>query len=316
MGEHSSRNTMTARKAAAIADTALRWSPLQLSFRIGSSHKLATLAYHGIDDPSEFVRQLDYLRRHHHPISVAELAVAIRRQEPLPRHPVLITFDDGMRSVVEIALPLMQERGIPGAAFVVAGHLDTHKPFWWEEVEYLFTHGGRSDPIHASSGAELIRGLKTRPDQERLAMMQQLRDTACAPPLAVPQLTTSEVLTLESAGITIGNHSLTHPLLDRCDDRKVQGEIEEAHLRLSGILGHEPTVFAYPNGNIDPRARQALANHGYEAAFLFDHRLGPTPPTDPLGISRLRVNSTTPMNRYAVILSGLHPAIHRARGRS
>ena len=81
-------------------------------------------------------------------------------------------------------------------------------------------------------------------------------------------------------------------------------------------LGHAPRTFAYPNGDWDGRAEEALADAGYEAAFLFDHRANPATPRHPLRISRLRVNSTTSPGRFATIVSGLHPALHRARGRS
>jgi hypothetical protein len=51
-------------------------------------------------------------------------------------------------------------------------------------------------------------------------------------------------------------------------------------------------------------------------AFLFDHRLAPLPLREPLRISRLRVNSDTSTDRFRIILSGLHPTVHRVRGGS
>jgi hypothetical protein len=51
-------------------------------------------------------------------------------------------------------------------------------------------------------------------------------------------------------------------------------------------------------------------------AFLFDHRVNPATPGHPLRISRVRVNDHTSLDRFAVIVSGLHPALHHARGRS
>jgi hypothetical protein len=56
-----------------------------------------------------------------------------------------------------------------------------------------------------------------------------------------------------------------------------------------------------------------LSNLCYSAAFLFDHRHA-RPGSHALRISRLRVNSTTSIDRFAAILSGLHPAVHKARG--
>ena len=113
----------------------------------------------------------------------------------------------------------------------------------------------------------------------------------------------------------VENHSLTHPLLDRCDDDDVRAEVLAAHERLAAVLGREPRSFAYPNGNWDVRAERVLQELGYPTGFLFDHRLGPRLPDHPLRISRLRVATSTPPDRFETILSGLHPAVHALRGR-
>jgi peptidoglycan/xylan/chitin deacetylase (PgdA/CDA1 family) len=83
---------------------------------------------------------------------------------------------------------------------------------------------------------------------------------------------------------------------------------------LTAVLGHAPRAFAYPNGNFDARAEQVLKEQAYQVAFLFDHRLTPTILADPLRISRLRVSTTTSLDRFAAIVSGLHPAVHHAQG--
>ena len=74
---------------------------------------------------------------------------------------------------------------------------------------------------------------------------------------------------------------MTHPCLPHCDDAKVAAEITGAHRLLRDALGREPATFAYPNGDWDPRAEEVLADTGYEAAFLFDHRANPSNPRHP-----------------------------------
>jgi peptidoglycan/xylan/chitin deacetylase (PgdA/CDA1 family) len=103
--------------------------------------------------------------------------------------------------------------------------------------------------------------------------------------------------------------------LDHCSDETVKEEIVRTHDFLVDV-GIAPSSFAYPNGNFDPRAAQVLKELEYEAAFLFDHRIGTFPVVDRLQISRIRVDSTTSVNRLRIILSGLHPALHHALGRS
>jgi peptidoglycan/xylan/chitin deacetylase (PgdA/CDA1 family) len=151
-------------------------------------------------------------------------------------------------------------------------------------------------------------------DDDRLATIAGLRRVAESPAPRVPQLHRHELRALESDGVAVGNHSHTHPCLPRCPDARIGAEVADAHSVLTDALGHAPIAFAYPNGDCDARTRQAVEDCGYGVAFLFDHRLSPAVPADPLRVSRLRVDSTTSLDRFRTILSGLHPAVHRLRG--
>ncbi|MYV98447.1 polysaccharide deacetylase family protein [Streptomyces sp. SID3343] len=293
-------------------DALLRRSPAQVWFARRARVRLAVLGYHGISDPQRFADQLDRLRRTARPVSLDDVEDAIARRRALPERAVLLTFDDGERSILEHGLPLLKERGIPGVAYVVASVLGTDTPFWWHEVEHHVFAGARvaGEPERTASG--WLGHLKSIPHRERLALLARLREGR--KPLLTPQLTAAELGVLESGGVRVEHHSLTHPLLDRCPDDVVRAEIVDAHERLTAVLGRAPRSFAYPNGNWDARAEQLLTDLDYRTAFLFDHRLGPRLPEHPLRISRLRVGSNTGPDRFATIVSGLHPAVHALRG--
>jgi peptidoglycan/xylan/chitin deacetylase (PgdA/CDA1 family) len=288
----------------ATLDRLLARSPAQWAFHRRAGQRLVVLAYHAVDDPARFVAQLDHLVDAAAPQPLEAVVDAVHGRRALPARAVLITFDDGARSVYDEALPLLRERGLPAAAFVVTGLLDTDQPYWWTEVEAL---AGREGPA-------LVRRLKGVPDDDRLATIADLRRAASSPAPRVPNLRRHELRALESAGIAVGSHSHTHPCLPRCRDDKIRAEVADAHAVLTEALGHAPTAFAYPNGDCDGRTRQAVQACGYEVAFLFDHRLSPVTPRDPLRVSRLRVDSTTSLDRLSTTVSGLHPAMHRLRG--
>jgi peptidoglycan/xylan/chitin deacetylase (PgdA/CDA1 family) len=296
-------------------DGVLRWSPAQLAFLRRAASRLTVLAYHGVDDPETLGRQLDHLTRTMHPVSLDEVAEAAARRRELPPRAVLITFDDGHRSLLKEGLPLLRERGLPAVAFVIAGLLGTDQPFWWTEVEALLERGGRAGRHAGLEPAALVARLKTVPDAERLEVIDGLRRTARQPAPRTGQLRLHELPALERAGVAVENHSLTHPCLPNCRDGKVHAEVLEAHRRLRQALGREPRAFAYPNGDWDERAERALREAGYALGFLFDHHPNPPVPPHPLRVSRFRVNSDTTLDRFALILSGLHSALHHARGR-
>jgi peptidoglycan/xylan/chitin deacetylase (PgdA/CDA1 family) len=299
-----------------FGDGLLRWSPAQTWFRWRATRRLAVLAYHEIADADRFGEHLDHLRSTARPVSVEEVVDAARGRYQLPSRAVLVTFDDGDRSLVEVAMPMLRERGIPAAAFVIPSLLDTDEPFWWDEVTELVRAGARSSRAPANEPGAAVRALKGLPDGERLAAIDELRNTRRGPKLRAPQLRREELALLESAGIEIGSHSYSHVSLARCSAEVVETEITRAHEALAAAAARPPRAFAYPNGDEDPGAEAILRDLGYEVAFLFDHRLAPLPLREPLRISRLRVNSDTSTDRFRIILSGLHPTVHRVRGGS
>lgn len=277
---------------------------------------MATLAYHGVDSAEAFSRHLDVLVEETHPVPLDDVADALAGRAALPRRAVLVTFDDGYRNVLDVGMPLLAERGIPAVVFVVAGLLDRDEPFWWQEVEDLVSAGGTSERTGATRAPrDVVRSLKAVPDGERRAALDELRATASRPARRTTQLRTPELRLLESEGIAVGNHSLTHACLTRCNDEELAREVRESQEILTAALGRPPAAFAYPNGDCDDRVRRAVAAGGQQVGFLFDHRLTRFPPPDPLRLSRVRVDSTTTLDRFRTIISGLHPSLHHARGR-
>jgi hypothetical protein len=64
---------------------------------------------------------------------------------------------------------------------------------------------------------------------------------------------------------------------------------------------------------VDARVEACVADVGYALGFAFDHRVVNGSP-DLLRVSRIRVDSNTPVDGFRIRVSGLHPALHAARG--
>ena len=305
----SRRSGRMYQRVAGGAEWMLARSPVQLAMNTWR-RRLAVLAYHGVDDPVQLARHLDWLGDHAAVVSLEQVTDAVRFGAPLPPRAVLLTFDDGEPSVLDHGAPLLRERGMPAVAFVVAGLVDTDTAFWWTEVEELATEVGAD----RGDTAGLVRRMKALPDGQRRHEIERLRERAGHAAVR-RQLSPEELRKLELDGIAVGNHSLTHPCLDRCDDTTLRTEVHQAHEVLTEMLGHPPTAFAYPNGNVDGRVRGVVASAGYTTAFGFDHRLV-SRHADPLCVSRVRVDSSTRLDRFRTLVSGVHPALHHLRGRS
>ena len=101
------------------------------------SRALRVLAYHALEDttgagrferygvrPEDFRHQIALLQRAGYQfVSAAEVVHFVRGAGGLPRRPVLLTFDDCYVSLLEHALPVLEDLGIPAVAFAVTGRL-------------------------------------------------------------------------------------------------------------------------------------------------------------------------------------------------
>lgn len=282
----------------------------QASLRI-ARRRLVVLAYHQVPDRARFASHLDHLAANASPVDLDAVVAAARHGAELPSRPVLVTFDDGDVSVLEHALPELRARKIPAVVFVVADAVDSDLPHWWDEAAHLVEAGGSTRALpHSPTPTAAVRYLKRVPDSERRAALEELRATAPVQAPRVRHLCARDLRTLEEAGVTVGSHTMSHPCLHRCTLEVIRAEVEGSRRRLHELVGRSPTAFAYPNGDHDPRVRRAVEQAGYQVAFGFDHRLSPVPPPDPLRISRVRVDASATEERFASMVSGLHPIVH------
>src|SRR6185312_13849637 len=96
--------------------------------------RLRILAYHAVADlsgdpvlaeygvaPALFAAQLDELiDRGWEFVDLGAVLDFLAGGQPLPRRALLLTFDDAYIDLLEVACPLLRERGIPALAFAVA----------------------------------------------------------------------------------------------------------------------------------------------------------------------------------------------------
>jgi peptidoglycan/xylan/chitin deacetylase (PgdA/CDA1 family) len=61
-------------------------------------------------------------------------------------------------------------------------------------------------------------------------------------------LSADQIRALEAAGMEIGNHTLTHLTLSHIKAVRAIHEVDSGAATLAEVLGHWPTVFAYPSG--------------------------------------------------------------------
>jgi peptidoglycan/xylan/chitin deacetylase (PgdA/CDA1 family) len=101
--------------------------------------KTMILCYHGITrrigpdpedrsaiavDRSLFLSQLKYLKSHYNVIALRDYLVARQSGKHLPRHSVILTFDDGLRNFLTVTAPILRRLDLPATMFLVTDQVD------------------------------------------------------------------------------------------------------------------------------------------------------------------------------------------------
>jgi hypothetical protein len=125
-----------------------------------------------------------------------------------------------------------------------------------------------------------------------------------------------ELRALADAGMTVGAHTLSHPVLSLCSEEEARHEILESKNDLERALGGPVWAFAYPFGNSSTMGEREVAlarEAGFSCAFLnVEHwRAGPA---DPFALPRIHVSGNTTLPEFAAHMSGLHARLRCAVG--
>jgi peptidoglycan/xylan/chitin deacetylase (PgdA/CDA1 family) len=194
-------------------------APLVLCYHAVSRDWPSTLAV----TPEQLDEQLAGLvRRGYRGATFSEL---VRGRDGANR--LAVTFDDGCRSVVERALPILDALGLPGTIFVPTDFVGSSEPMRWPGIDRW-----TGTPYE---------------DELRCVTWEQLRG-------------------LRDQGWEIGSHTRSHPHLTDLGDAALRGELVESRERCASELGAPCVALAYPYGDQDERIRAAAGEAGYEAA--------------------------------------------------
>lgn len=91
--------------------------------------------------PDHFADHLAALRNYCLPISLQQLAVALRAGK-VPNRAVAVTFDDGYADNLYEARPLLEQHEIWATVFVTAVQTGSRREFWWDELDRLLLQPG------------------------------------------------------------------------------------------------------------------------------------------------------------------------------
>ena len=109
--------------------------------------------------------QMRYLRNHDfHVIPLADMVAFLQGRKQLPRKSVVITIDDGFRSIYDIAFPIFKEYGYPVTVFVYTDFIGAPAALTWKQIKRM-RNSGIVD-IHSHSKTHANLGLRKSGEPE------------------------------------------------------------------------------------------------------------------------------------------------------
>ena len=223
--------------------------------------------------------------------NVLPLDAAVRglRAGTLPQRALAITFDDGYADNRHVALPILQQFGLTATVFVATGFLDGG--CMWNDIvidsirrsrvtqldlrDLLGAEGGpytlqtlEQRRYFASTVVEAVKYLGVA---DRLARVREIgRRLEVSPPEDL-MMTSGDVQALHRAGMQIGAHTVSHPILAVLSDDEARHEMQESKRTLENLIDDGVPLFAFPNGkpgeDYDSRSVMLAREVGFEAAM-------------------------------------------------
>ena len=254
-------------------------------------------------DLSDFRLQLDAFERRYDVLGRDRLLAVLRGERSPPDDGLVLTFDDGLVDHREWVLPELEVRGLPGVFFVSTGPLDgrvlpVHRvhallgSYAADRVQAALTDAvarrdvapddGRSADTYggddgaatadaASTVKRLVNFELPRAAVPELLDAVESRLGATTPITGAYYLSDRDLRDLDAAGMVVGAHTVTHPVLSRLSTDEQRSEIRDSFDRLESVLGSlDARLFAYPYGGPETftgATRELLTEAGCDAAF-------------------------------------------------
>jgi hypothetical protein len=195
-----------------------------------------------------------------------------------------ITFDDGELSFYNIVFPLLKKHNVPVSLFVSPLIIKEEKNFWFQDLEYCDRSFVKSllskkynlseEVMNSISTTDIFKCLPVKEINEIVATGLKAVNSK---KVANQNMTLKQLKEVESSGlVTIGAHTLNHPILSNEDDESSYNEIYESTMQLADLLGHPIFYFAYPNGRpgLDFTEREKVFLKKAGVRFCFSTEMG------------------------------------------
>ena len=260
------------------------------------------------------------------------------KREPVP-NAVVLSFDDGYRSNLHYAAPILRKHSVPAAFFVVARNSQERVPLWFDRLDYAIQHAkgnritvrgetiectlnGKDDraAVYAKIRFDAKRTIrddrKMQAEMHRLA--EQLEEISGRRLGEIFEndpwsslMTMEEIRQLAADPLfEIGSHTMDHYRLDALDPQERARQLTQSREWVERVTGRRCEFLCFPNGNFNPEAVKAAASAGYRAALTNQAGLN-VPGECGFALNRIAFPERASASEVCVKISGLWNAMEK-----
>jgi peptidoglycan/xylan/chitin deacetylase (PgdA/CDA1 family) len=265
-----------------------------------------------IHSQTEFRAQMELLARDYKPVSLAEVVQKLNTTGSLPKRSVVVTFDDGYTDNYEVAMPILNQLGIPATFYITVDCVEHRKLPWPSRLRYAFRSTKASAWTDASQKSWDLRTPESREQAylascddccQRAGIAQEEFVTSVENQLQsrVPDDFSSLMMSYEQArglarnGHIVGSHTMTHPNMAHINESDAEVELAESKRRIEAELKMPVPHFSYPCPALTPHWSERTVSQtraiGYGSAVTTNGgvvRSG----DNPLSLKRVRPTKT------------------------
>ena len=289
---------------------------------------------------NSFRRQLRFLKAQYNVISPEEFLHCSEDRHEFPPRSVLLTCDDGLRNCLFYMLPILQEFELKCLFFVTGASLG-HTPtmLWHDELYLMFLAAPQSFALELletrqqvgvsrqekrSLWWDLVRELSRYDPNYRKTLLERIRMQLGLPeewdaeyrrdPVLSRRflvLNRTELHQLAGAGMCIGAHTSSHPMLSQSAPDVAWSEISENKHSLEEALRQEIWALAYPFGDsssVTSRELQMAKQVGFKNAFL-NVGGGVRTQTPRFALPRVHITAEMSLAELEARISGFHQSL-------
>ncbi len=269
----------------------------------------AILMYHSVlPDPTQqsdslggivhsqvaFRAQMEMLARDYRPLSLAEAVKSLRKGGNFPKRSVVITFDDGYTDNCEVAMPILNQVGVPATFYATVDCIENKRLPWPSRLRYAFRKTKAAlwtEPLSKSSdrnsstrkfwtlndadsreatflaACDSCCQLSGTPQEEFIGSVERELETRLPESYAALMMTYDQLRELSRHGHIVGSHTMTHPNMAYLNEDDAQRELGESKQRLESQLGAPIKHFSYPCPALSPHWSQQTVEQSHALGY-------------------------------------------------